>query len=33
MKELEKEDDVLVNVIFKYYKMNDIQGYYVSSIA
>jgi hypothetical protein len=33
MKELKKEDNVLVDVIFKYYKMNDIQGYYVSSIA
>ena len=33
MKELKKEETVLVDVIFKYYKMNDIQGYYVSSIA
>ena len=33
MKELKKEETALVDVIFKYYKMNDIQGYYVSSIA
>ncbi len=33
MKELKKEETALVDVIFKYCKMNDIQGYYVSSIA
>lgn len=33
MKELKKEETVLVDVIFKYYKMNEIQGYYVSSMA
>ncbi len=33
MKELKKEETALVDVTFKYCKMNDIQGYYVSSIA
>ena len=33
IKELKKEETVLVDVIFKYYKMTEIQGYYVSSMA
>ena len=32
-KELKKEDPVIVDMTFKYYKMNDMEGFYVSLIA
>ena len=32
-KELKKEDPVIVDITFKYYKRNDTQGYYVSLIT
>ena len=33
IKELRKEEVVLLDVVFKYYKMNDVEGFYVFSIA
>ena len=33
IKELRKEEVVLLDVIFKYYKMNEMEGFYVCSIA
>ena len=32
-KEFKKEEVVLLEVVFKYYKMNDFEGLYVCSIA
>ena len=32
-KELKKEEPVIFDITFKYYKMNDMQGFYVSLIA
>ena len=33
MKALHKEETVLVEVVFKYYKMNDSEGFYVSNLG
>ena len=33
VKELKKEETVLLEVVFKYYKMNEMEGFYVCSIA
>ena len=33
VKELKKEEVVLLEVVFKYFKMNDFEGFYVCSIA
>jgi len=32
-KEFKKEGPVICDMTFKYYKMNDMEGYYVSLIA
>ena len=33
LEQLHKEETVLVDIVFKYYKMNDSEGYYVSSLC
>jgi hypothetical protein len=33
MKALNKEETVLVDVVFKYYKMKDSEGFYVSNLG
>ena len=33
VKVLKEQEAVLLEVVFKYYRMNDIEGFYVCSIA
>ncbi len=33
LKHLQKEEPVLVDTVFKYYKINDSEGFYVSSMG
>ena len=33
LKQLQKEEPVLVDLVFKHYKMNDSEGFYVSSVG
>ena len=33
LKETNKEEVVIVDLSFKYYKMNDNEGYYINSIV
>ena len=32
LKEAKKEEVIVVDISFKYYKMNDVKGYYVSAL-
>ena len=32
LKEAKKEEVIVVDISFKYYKMNDVEGYYVSAL-
>ena len=33
MKQMHKEETVLVEAVFKYYKIDDSEGFYVSSLC
>ena len=33
LKQLHKDETVLVDLVFKYYKMNDSEGFYVSQLG
>ena len=32
LKEAKKEEVIVVDISFKYYKMNDVRGYYVCAL-